>query len=110
MSWKAGHTSASLSRRTKTSRDSGDELHIKWYNAGRLGDEKTMAGLMNGEGDKLARLSPGVFVLLASSILIGLCATHRIDFSFSRTGGDGAQPQQNPGGHARGGNSAAAAR
>ncbi len=32
---------------------SGDELHIKWYNAGRLGDEKTMAGLMNGEGDKL---------------------------------------------------------
>ena len=56
----------------------------------------------------LAVLSPGVFVLLASSILIGLCATHRIEFSFSRTGGDGAQPQQNPGGHARGGNSAAA--
>jgi hypothetical protein len=34
---------------------------------------------------KIARMSPGVFVLFVASILIGICVTHSTSFEFSHT-------------------------
>jgi hypothetical protein len=34
---------------------------------------------------KIARISPGVFLILVAAILIGVCATHSVSFTSERS-------------------------
>jgi hypothetical protein len=46
--------------------------------------EMDAEGAVESYSVKLARLSPGVFVILCASILIGVCSTQRIRFDYER--------------------------
>jgi hypothetical protein len=45
-------------------------------------EEMNVVGRYEGYHIKLARLSPGVFVILCATILIGICVTHETPFTY----------------------------
>ena len=51
-----------------------------------LQGEMDVSGQYESYNVKIARLSPGVFVILCSAILIGICATHKTSFDYTRGG------------------------